>query len=82
MGYRYLSHLLLRVTDRLVSGSGARPDRADAQIVKRVTIAAERGAHVIFVQADRGDTAAIVLYSKLGACENVLHFDIGVDRHA
>jgi hypothetical protein len=33
---------------------------------------------VIFVQADRGDDAAIALYSKLGAREDVLHFDIAV----
>ena len=42
-------------------------------------IAAARGAHVVFVQADPGDDAAIALYSKLGAREDVLHFDIAVD---
>ena len=41
-------------------------------------IAAERGAWVIFVQADHGDDAAIALYSKLGTREDVLHFDIDV----
>jgi aminoglycoside 3-N-acetyltransferase I len=35
-----------------------------------------RGAYVVFVQADQGDDAAIALYSKLGAREDVLHFDI------
>jgi aminoglycoside 3-N-acetyltransferase I len=30
----------------------------------------------VFVQADQGDDAAIALYSKLGAREDVLHFDI------
>jgi aminoglycoside 3-N-acetyltransferase I len=39
-----------------------------------------RGAYVIFVQADRGDDAAIQLYSKLGVREDVLHFDIPVRR--
>jgi aminoglycoside 3-N-acetyltransferase I len=39
-------------------------------------IAALRGAHVIFVQADRDDAPAIALYSKLGIRENVIHFDI------
>jgi len=39
-------------------------------------IAAARGAHVIFVQADYGDEAAIQLYSKLGQREDVMHFDI------
>ncbi|MEW4570451.1 AAC(3)-I family aminoglycoside N-acetyltransferase [Tautonia sp. JC769] len=39
-------------------------------------IAVERGAWVVFVQADRGDEPAIALYSKLGRREDVLHFDI------
>jgi len=39
-------------------------------------IAAERGAWVIYVQADPGDDPAIALYSKLGVREDVLHFDI------
>ena len=39
-------------------------------------IAAERGAWVIFVQADYGDGPAIALYEKLGTREEVLHFDI------
>ncbi len=32
--------------------------------------------HVIFVQADHGDEAAIALYTKLGIREDVLHFDL------
>lgn len=39
-------------------------------------IAAERGAWVIFVQADYGDDPAIALYESLGKREEVLHFDI------
>lgn len=39
-------------------------------------IASERGAWVIFVQADHGDDPAIALYTKLGVREDVLHFDI------
>ena len=42
-------------------------------------VAAERGAYVIFVQADLGDDPAIQLYSKLGRREDVLHFDIPVE---
>lgn len=44
------------------------------------SLAAERGAYVVFVQADTGieDEAAIALYSKLGQREEVLHFDIPV----
>ena len=43
-------------------------------------IAQERGAYVIFVQADTGieDEPAIALYTKLGTREDVLHFDIPV----
>jgi aminoglycoside 3-N-acetyltransferase I len=42
-------------------------------------VARERGAYVIFVQADRGDDPAIKLYESLGAREDVYHFDIPVD---
>ncbi|TQV86948.1 AAC(3)-I family aminoglycoside N-acetyltransferase [Aliikangiella coralliicola] len=41
-------------------------------------IAAERGAYVVFVQADQGDEPAIALYNKLGIQEEVLHFDIAI----
>jgi aminoglycoside 3-N-acetyltransferase I len=36
----------------------------------------KRDAYVIFVQADRGDEAAIRLYESLGTREDVYHFDI------
>lgn len=49
---------------------------ATAMIEKLKTIAAERGAYVIFVQADYGDEAAFALYTKLGVREDVMHFDI------
>ena len=39
-------------------------------------IAEERGAYVMFVQADRGDDPAIRLYESLGTREDVYHFDI------
>lgn len=41
-------------------------------------IAAARGAYVIFVQADYVDPPAVALYTKLGAREDVMHFDIEV----
>lgn len=41
-------------------------------------IASQRGAWVVFVQADHGDEPAIALYQKLGAREEVLHFDLPV----
>ena len=49
---------------------------ATALIQKLKGLASERGAHVIFVQADYGDDPAISLYTKLGIREEVLHFDI------
>jgi aminoglycoside 3-N-acetyltransferase I len=39
-------------------------------------IARERNAWVIYVQADYGDDPAVQLYTKLGAREDVMHFDI------
>jgi aminoglycoside 3-N-acetyltransferase I len=41
-------------------------------------IAGERGAYVIYVQADPGDEPAIRLYASLGTREDVHHFDIPV----
>ena len=42
--------------------------------------ARERGAYIIFVQADPPDEPAIRLYTSLGTREDVLHFDIPVDE--
>ncbi len=42
-------------------------------------IAKEKGAYVIFVQADKGDTPAIKLYESLGKREDVYNFDISVN---
>jgi aminoglycoside 3-N-acetyltransferase I len=58
----------------------AKPHRrlgiATALIERLRRIAGERGAWVVFVQADYGDEPAIALYEKLGTREEVLHFDI------
>lgn len=43
-------------------------------------VAADRGAWVIYVQADRGDGPAVALYSRFGTGEDVLHFDIRPQR--
>nr|WP_309662242.1 GNAT family N-acetyltransferase [Sphingomonas sp.] len=51
---------------------------ATALIDQLQAIAATRGAYVIYVQADLVDAPAVALYSKLGAREDVLHFDIEV----
>ena len=45
-------------------------------------VAADRGAWVVFVQADYGDEPAIQLYTKLGRREDVMHFDIQPMRDA
>lgn len=55
---------------------------ATAMINLLKTVAAARGAYVIFVQADYGDDAAIALYTKLGTREDVMHFDIHPSPHA
>lgn len=41
-------------------------------------IGGERGAYVLFVQADLPDEPAIALYAGLGVREDVLHFDLPV----
>jgi aminoglycoside 3-N-acetyltransferase I len=49
---------------------------ATALIEALKPIASDRGAWVIFVQADPPDAPAVALYDKLGTREEVLHFDI------
>lgn len=68
------------IYDLAVSEAHRRKGIATALIHELKNIAADRGAYVIFVQADTGpeDEAAIALYSKLGIREDVLHFDIPV----
>jgi aminoglycoside 3-N-acetyltransferase I len=66
------------IYDLAVAATHRRQGIATALIVELKRIAAERGAYVIFVQADYGDAPAIALYTKLGAREDVLHFDIPV----
>lgn len=53
---------------------------ATACIEKLKEIAAERGAYVVIIHAEKGDETAINLYSKLGIREEVLHFDIPVPK--
>ena len=65
----YIYDLAVRQTDR-------RKGVATGLIRALGRIAKERGAYVMFVQADRGDDAAIRLYESLGTREEVLHFDI------
>ena len=49
---------------------------ATALIEALKPIAREKGAWVIYVQADPPDAPAVALYDKLGVREEVLHFDI------
>ena len=49
---------------------------ATTLIARLQDIARERGAWVIYVQADYGDEPAVALYTKLGIREDVMHFDI------
>lgn len=66
------------IYDLAVRKAHRRQGIATALIEHLQSIAAQRGAYVVFVQADHGDTPAIELYSKLGTREDVLHFDIAV----
>lgn len=66
--------------DLAVSAPHRRQGIATALILELGRIAAARGAHVMFVQADPADESAIALYTKLGTREDVLHFDIAVTR--
>jgi aminoglycoside 3-N-acetyltransferase I len=68
------------IYDLAVVAEHRREGIATALIQKLKEIAVARGAYVIFVQADIGDDPAIELYTKLGDREDVLHFDIVVDR--
>ena len=64
------------IYDLAVSAEHRRQGIATALIEHLRGLAAERGAWVIYVQADYGDDPAIALYEKLGTREEVLHFDI------
>jgi aminoglycoside 3-N-acetyltransferase I len=64
--------------DLAVAEAHRRRGVATALIERLRAIAAERGAWVVYVQADYGDDPAVALYTKLGAREDVMHFDISV----
>lgn len=64
------------IYDLAVAAMHRRKGIATAMIAELGRIASSRGAYVIFVQADYGDDAAIALYSRLGAREDVMHFDL------
>lgn len=64
------------IYDLAVAEAHRRQGIATALIRRLQQIAAERGAYVIYVQADYGDDPAIALYTGLGVREDVMHFDI------
>ena len=66
----------LDIYDLAVSAPFRRMGVATVLIRRLCGLAVDRGAHVVFGQADRGDDAAIALRSRLGTREDVLHFDI------
>ena len=68
------------VYDLAVAAEHRREGIATALIDALREIAADRGAHVIFIQAELGDEPAIALYSKLGTREDIVSFNIAVDQ--
>ncbi|QOC22918.1 AAC(3)-I family aminoglycoside N-acetyltransferase [Wenzhouxiangella sp. AB-CW3] len=70
------------IYDLAVAEDYRRQGVATALIRNTAKLAREIGAHSTFVQADRNDRAPIALYSRLGAAEEVLHFDIRIDEPA
>lgn len=69
------------IYDLAVLAAHRRRGIATGLIVELKRIAKARGAYVIYVQADKGesDLPAIRLYQSLGLQEDVFHFDIPVD---
>lgn len=64
------------IFDLAVSDTARRQGVATALINEVRMIAADVGAWVVYVQADYVDPPAVALYTKLGAREEVLHFDL------
>lgn len=67
------------IYDLAVREEHRRKGVASALIEELKSIGRNRGAWVIFVQADPPDAPAVALYDKLGSREEVLHFDISLD---
>lgn len=68
------------IYDLAVVEAHRRKGIATALIDRVRTIGKARGAWVVFVQADKDDIPPVSLYSKLGAREDVHHFDIPIDE--
>ena len=68
------------IYDLAVANEHRREGVATGLIETLKSIAEERGAWVIFVQADHVDAPAVQLYTKLGVREDVLNFDIPLSK--
>lgn len=68
------------IYDLAVSAAHRREGIATALIDALRDIGRERGAYVVYVQADPPDAPAVALYTKLGTREDVYHFDIDIDK--
>ncbi len=64
------------IYDLAVDAAHRRKGLATALINETRRIASDIGAWVVSVQADYVDPPAVALYTKLGAREEVLHFDM------
>ena len=70
------------IYDLAVASEHRRQGAATAMIEELRATCRRRGIYVIFVQADYGDDPAVALYTKLGAREDVMHFDIAPGKSA
>jgi aminoglycoside 3-N-acetyltransferase I len=70
----------LYIYDLAVAEKHRRQGVATRLIAELQRVASNRGAYVVYVQADVGDAPAVALYAKLGVREPVLHFDLPVPR--
>ena len=73
-------HSEIYIYDLAVAEPFRRRGVASTLLERICSIAVERGASSVFVQADYVDAPAVALYQKFGAREEVLHFDIRVAR--
>lgn len=64
------------IYDLAVDEACRRQGLGEALVNETRRIAHDVGAWVVYVQADHVDPPAIALYTKLGAREDVLHFDM------
>lgn len=64
------------IYDLAVDAAHRRQGIGEALVNETRRIAHDVGAWVVYVQADHVDPPAIALYTKLGAREDVLHFDM------